>query len=236
MIDKRSNENFISPRMKTKAPQCTASVLRLSVVKCGSRTCPGPQLGESGRQKGDTIMPGAQPGCVVVLTRQWAVQAPHRDSEQRLCPHMGSVGPTLPTLLIAGDVLDSVQLTSKGSQIHHCPQRNLWDPTETAHVLSSPTPSSQCTYHCYRCRASAQSGSNVSTAGIKAHGGIAQILDDRSKILTTSGEKRALPAGEGAREAGQIYWAASGGDAPLDKGKPCLTVRVDQRRDTGTSL
>lgn len=52
---------------------------------------------------------------------QWA-------SEWSLCPHMRSVGPALPTLLIAGDVLDSVQLTSKGSQIHHCPKRNLWRP------------------------------------------------------------------------------------------------------------
>lgn len=36
---------------------------------------------------------------------QWA-------SERSGCPHMCSVGPALPTLLIAGDVLDSVQLTS----------------------------------------------------------------------------------------------------------------------------
>lgn len=62
------------------------------------------------------------------------------------------------------------------------------------------------------------------------------VLDDRSKILTTSGEKRALPAGEGAREAGQIYWAASGGDAPLDKGKPCLTARFDQVRISASHL
>lgn len=52
MIDKRGGENFISPWMKTKAPQCWASVLRLPVVKCGRRTCPGPQLGESRCQEG----------------------------------------------------------------------------------------------------------------------------------------------------------------------------------------
>lgn len=35
MIDKCGGENFISPWMKTKAPQRSASVLRLPVVKCG---------------------------------------------------------------------------------------------------------------------------------------------------------------------------------------------------------
>ena len=50
---------------------------------------------------------------------QWA-------PEWSLCPHMRSVGPALPTLLIAGDVLDSVQLTSEGTEIHHCPKGNLW--------------------------------------------------------------------------------------------------------------
>ncbi|KAG7511730.1 hypothetical protein JOB18_008140 [Solea senegalensis] len=36
------------------------------------------------------------------------------------------------------------------------------------------------------------------------------FLVDRSKILSTSGERRDAAAGEGAQEAGQICWAASG--------------------------
>lgn len=56
---------------------------------------------------------------------QWA-------SEWSLCPHMSSVGPALPTLLIAGDVLDSVQVTSKGTEIHHCPRGNLWRPDRSS--------------------------------------------------------------------------------------------------------
>lgn len=52
MIDKRGGKNFISPWMKTKTPQCSASVLRLSVVKCGPRTRPSPQLRESRCQEG----------------------------------------------------------------------------------------------------------------------------------------------------------------------------------------
>lgn len=39
--------------------------------------------------------------------------SPQWTSGWSICPHMCSVGPALPTLLIAGDVLDSVQLTSK---------------------------------------------------------------------------------------------------------------------------
>lgn len=39
--------------------------------------------------------------------------SPQWTSGWSICPHMCSAGPALPTLLIAGDVLDSVQLTSK---------------------------------------------------------------------------------------------------------------------------
>ncbi len=75
------------------------------------------------------VCQASKPGWGLVLARQWAMQAffsPQWACEWSLCPHMRSVGPALPTLLIAGDVLDSVQLTSKGTEIHHCPKRNLW--------------------------------------------------------------------------------------------------------------
>ncbi|KAJ4948343.1 hypothetical protein JOQ06_019878, partial [Pogonophryne albipinna] len=81
--------------------------------------------------------------------------------------------------------------------------------------------------------------SNVSTAGMKAHGGIAQndtscplsvgpfsyhdvtthkVLDDRSKILTTSGEKLDAQPGRERRRPDRST-GLHRGDAPLDKGR-----------------
>ncbi|KAG7512907.1 hypothetical protein JOB18_042809 [Solea senegalensis] len=68
----------------------------------------------------------AQPVCYACLSLSvdrrpalvlsWGSPGAKREwvSEWSLCPYMHSAGPALPTLLIAGDVLDSVQLTSKG--------------------------------------------------------------------------------------------------------------------------
>lgn len=55
------------------------------------------------------------------------------------------------------------------------------------------------------------------------------VLDDRSKILTTSGEKRdAQPGRERRRPDRSIELHR--GDAPLDRGEPCLTAPLDQVR------
>lgn len=51
-------------------------------------------------------------GFSKAMSRAGLLSPPQWASEWSGCPHMCSVGPALPTLLIAGDVLDSVQLTS----------------------------------------------------------------------------------------------------------------------------
>ncbi|CAG6017053.1 unnamed protein product [Menidia menidia] len=53
-------------------------------------------------------------------------------------------------------------------------------------------------------------------------------MDDRSKILTTSGEKRDAQPGWERRRPDRST-GLHRRDAPLDKGEPCLTARVDQR-------
>ncbi|AWP13941.1 Paired box protein Pax-2a [Scophthalmus maximus] len=59
------------------------------------------------------------------------------------------------------------------------------------------------------------------------------VLDDRSKILTSSGEKRDAQPGRERRRPDRST-GLHRGDAPLDKGEPCLTALVDQDCDTGT--
>lgn len=47
-----------------------------------------------------------------------------------LPPHTCRVGPALATLLIAVDVLDAVQPTSRGAKMNHCPPwRRRWETT-----------------------------------------------------------------------------------------------------------
>lgn len=55
------------------------------------------------------------------------------------------------------------------------------------------------------------------------------VLDDRSKILTTSGEKQDAQPGRQRRRPDRST-GLHRRDAPLDKGEPCLTARVDQVR------
>lgn len=55
------------------------------------------------------------------------------------------------------------------------------------------------------------------------------VLDDRSKILTTSGEKHDAQPGRERRRPDRST-GLHRGDGPLDKGEPCLTALVDQVR------
>lgn len=55
------------------------------------------------------------------------------------------------------------------------------------------------------------------------------VLDDRSKILTTSGEKQDAQPGRQRRRPDRST-GLHRRVAPLDKGEPCLTARVDQVR------
>lgn len=62
-----------------------------------------------------------------LFSPQWA-------SERSICPHMCLVGPALPTLLIAGDVLDLVQLTSKETRYIIVRRGTTGDQTEDGFV------------------------------------------------------------------------------------------------------
>lgn len=70
-----------------------------------------------------------------LFSPQWA-------SEWSTCPHMCLVGPALPTLLIAGDVLDSVQLTSKETRYIIVRRGTTGDQTEDGFV-EPPNPSTK---------------------------------------------------------------------------------------------
>lgn len=63
----------------------------------------------------DTTVSGLQPGCggFTKAMRRVGLFFPEWASEWSICPCVCSAGPALLTLLIAGVVLDSVQLTSK---------------------------------------------------------------------------------------------------------------------------
>lgn len=62
-----------------------------------------------------------------LFSPQWA-------SEWSICPHTRSVGPALPTLLIAGDVLDLVQLTQKQTRYIIVQRGTSGDQTEADFV------------------------------------------------------------------------------------------------------
>lgn len=61
------------------------------------------------------------------------------------------------------------------------------------------------------------------------------VLDDRSKILTTSGERRDAQPGRERRRPDRST-GLHRVDAPLDKGEPCLTALVDQVRISPSCL
>lgn len=87
----------------------------------------------------DTAVSGIRPGCGLVLAGQWAMQAffsPQWAPEQSIYPQTCSAGPPLPTLLIASDVLDSVQLTSKETRYIIVPRGTSGDQTYTGSVCS----------------------------------------------------------------------------------------------------
>lgn len=87
----------------------------------------------------DTAVSGIRPGCGLILTGQWAMQAffsPQWAPEWSIYPEMCSAGPALPTILIASDVLDSVQLTSKETRYIIVPRGTSGDQAYTSSVCS----------------------------------------------------------------------------------------------------